>query len=161
MSFSWYLKHETPLPTMPQNGSSLSTRGRTLRRLSLVEGYNLYLLATIIDEMPLYQSKAENRKVFDKPEKCYEQDSETLSQRSRLLIRTAQGVKFESPQSLEYKKRLENLVLLATSPNTSPSNALLAQKALKYRHKSKRNWFCTIKMQINVRDRYLLRLFVW
>ncbi|CEG41267.1 uncharacterized protein PHALS_11625 [Plasmopara halstedii] len=115
---------------MHSTDSSHLTHGRHLRRLSLVEDYKLHLLTALINEMPWYESKRNDKKRF------YKSTNFLVDLHSRFMIQTAQGVKFEDPKYCQYQKKLDNLKALATCADTSSSNALLAQKALRYRNKA-------------------------
>ncbi|KAG3074982.1 hypothetical protein PC121_g8189 [Phytophthora cactorum] len=107
---------------MTQSGSSSSTCGRPLRQCSRSEGYNIHLLAMITEEHA------------DQSEVC---NNQALVHRSKSesVIRTTQGVKFED-KCRKYQTRLDNLMALAADPCSSKSNALIAQKALRYRNKT-------------------------
>ncbi|KAG2780570.1 hypothetical protein PC129_g5006 [Phytophthora cactorum] len=107
---------------MTQSGSSSSTCGRPLRQCSRSEGYNIHLLAMITEEHA------------DQSEVC---NNQALAHRSKSesVIRTTQGVKFED-KCRKYQTRLDNLMALAADPCSSKSNALIAQKALRYRNKT-------------------------
>ncbi|KAG7392445.1 hypothetical protein PHYBOEH_006360 [Phytophthora boehmeriae] len=89
-------------------------------------------MAAIVEPVPLLASEQDN-------DENLQHDTidptPTLEKRSKseIFIRTAQGVLFTDTKSLKKRTRLESLVELAANPGTSRSNALLAQKALRYR----------------------------
>ncbi|ETI55112.1 hypothetical protein F442_02141 [Phytophthora nicotianae P10297] len=109
---------------MAQNGSSPSTCGRTLRRCSRSERSHIHRLATIVDE---HTNQSGNN---------ISPAAVPLLKRSKSerVIRTTQGVKFED-KDRKYQTRLDNLKVIAADPCSSKSNALIAQKALRYRNK--------------------------
>lgn len=106
------------------------------RRHSLVEGYKLHLLATMIDKVPVpSRSKSEDG------QQCTKLVTEMMAQRLRSSIQTSQGVQFED-KHYKHQLKLYSLIALAADPYTSTINARIAQKALKYRNKSycKKGW---------------------
>ncbi|ETM98820.1 hypothetical protein PPTG_19259 [Phytophthora nicotianae INRA-310] len=111
---------------MNQSGPSVPTSGRFPRRRSLSEGHNLQLLGNQVKKEP-----------NDRPTRSDNELHSTLAKRpqSTSVVVTAQGVKFKDKYN-RYQSRLEHLMALATDPTSSKSNALLAQKALRYRYKS-------------------------
>ncbi|KAF4044702.1 hypothetical protein GN244_ATG02929 [Phytophthora infestans] len=111
---------------MSQNGSSLPTCGRTLRRCARSERYNTHRLAAITEARGNQSEMSENSAPGP------------LGQRSRSegVIHTTQGVRFED-KCRKYQSRLDNLMVVAADPCSSESNAKLAQKALRYRNKTR------------------------
>ncbi|KAG6584689.1 uncharacterized protein IUM83_07922 [Phytophthora cinnamomi] len=59
-----------------------------------------------------------------------------LRSKSEGFICTAQGIVFQATKSQQYQTRLKSLMALAANPSSSNHNALLAQKALRYRNKT-------------------------
>ncbi|EGZ12515.1 hypothetical protein PHYSODRAFT_317554 [Phytophthora sojae] len=110
---------------------------RVSRRRSLSEGCNIHLLTTITEEE---QERSASQPQNEPEEHQFQltrhhNNTQETRSKSESFICTAQGIVFQDTKSQQYQTRLRNLMALAANPNSSKSNALLAQKALRYRNK--------------------------